>query len=193
MSQRQQLRPNSLQNQDWSVSSLPPGPARSAAEYALYGPGSARAQGVVYPPNELAIERTRKSQQRITEEALAKAAAFKVKEETEGLSAAEQIEAERAYKNAESLQRMTGRTFERDGESLQRVPGFKRGPNDYIVLYGGLSALEVKVNGAISAGYYPIGSITIDNDTYYQSMVRKEMKGGNGRRKRKTRKVKKNY
>lgn len=193
MSQRQQLRPNPLQNQDWSISSLPPGPARFAAEYALHGPGSARAQGVVYPPNELAIERTRKSQQRITEEALTKAAAFKVKEETEGLSDAERLEAEKVFQQAEHLQRMTGPSFKRDAESLQRVPGFKRGPDDYIILYGDFSELQVKVNGAIAAGYYPIGSITIDNDTYYQSMVRKEMKGGNGRRKRKTRKVKKNY
>jgi hypothetical protein len=84
---------------------------------------------------------------------------------------------------------MTGPTFKRDVDSIQRVPGFRKGPNDYIILYGDFSQLEIKVNGAIEEGYYPIGNIFIYNDTYYQSMVRKEMKGG----KRKKRTVKKNY
>jgi hypothetical protein len=144
---------------------------RPYSMYPPYGPGSAiaqHAQGIAVPPNELARN-------------------WKVIEETKGLSAKQQIQAEDAYTRA-------GPLFKRDAERLQSVPGFKRAPvPDYIILYGEFRELQVKVNESIAAGYYPNGNITIDNDAYYQSMVRKEMKGGNGRRKRNTRKVKKNY
>jgi len=181
------------------------------------------ARAEAYLQSQTNAERTRKRQQQIIEEVLSKAAVFKAKAETEGLSDAERLEAENVFQQAERLQSMTGPSFRRDAESLQRVPEFKRGaeslqrvpefkrgaeslqidprilergpgskrgPDDYIILYGDFSELQVKVNESIAAGYYPIGNITIYNDAYYQSMVRKAiMKGG----KRKTRKVKKNY